>query len=480
MPRSLLHLLMIALALAGHGAIATADPGTLLTIEGRRPDRAVVTWDDAPPPEVIPPTAMQAALAGVVADMSGRPFSDLFACFPLNPPVTVIPEDAQRWWVLHLARRDRAKRLEILRTPDSRFYARELDLELEQPRAAELDRVRFAELSADWPDYRGGFDLPVAPDHEAFELKPPLLASPILLDDDALKQRMYRRSRARVEGTARDLAASHLYARLPRRYDPRQPAGLLVWVSPVPAGIPPRVFDEALDEFNIIVVGADDSGNDRPSVDRFQLALDAVATCTSRYHVDPERIYITGLSGGGRIASMMWGCFPDVFDGAVAIVGLNSYKSAPAGGARHWPADYEKPSPTFMRLLREHRLAAITGEQDFNYENTLSKARGIEHDGFSVLVFEYEDMGHTLPTEARFTEALGWVDEPARRRRAEESARAARLLEECSERRGDALADNPGHRKELAAVIEAGPWSDAAWEAVARLNRTGDDDASEP
>jgi poly(3-hydroxybutyrate) depolymerase len=56
-----------------------------------------------------------------------------------------------------------------------------------------------------------------------------------------------------------------------------------------------------------------------------QLTLDAIATACDRYVIDPNRIYVTGVSGGGKIASHTWACAPEIIDGVVAIVGVGSY-----------------------------------------------------------------------------------------------------------------------------------------------------------
>ncbi len=469
MLRPLLLILLTIGCFAGH---AHADPGSILSVRGKRPDAAVICRPDRPRPAAVPATSMQAALLGVLDDFSGRRYSELFACFPLNPPVTSLPEDAADIAVLHLARRDDSKRVRLLRTPDGRYYATEVDIELERARTAELNAIRFSAIEREWFAYRGDFEEPSHDAGTVFELKQPLSPGDFTLDATTLKERFYRRSRVSIDPMSRELEETHLYVRLPRDYHPRRPAGLLVWVSPTNDGTPPRVFDDALDEFNVIVVGAADSGNNQHSPNRYQLALDGVANCTRRFHVDPERIYITGLSGGGRVSSMLWGAFPDVFRGCIPIVGLNSYKDAPAGGARHWPADYQKPTPRLMRLLRDSRLAPMTGPTDFNHANTMSKAKGLERDGMDVRVFEYADMGHTLPTAERFVESLRWIDEPARERRAKEAALADRMLERILEVRGQTPPDNPGHRRQLEEVIESGPWSDAAWQALELIRET--------
>jgi poly(3-hydroxybutyrate) depolymerase len=208
-------------------------------------------------------------------------------------------------------------------------------------------------------------------------------------------------------------------------------------------------------------------------VERMQLALDAAATAVSRYHVDPLRIYATGMSGGGRVSSMLWGTFPEVFRGAVPIVGINTYQNIPAGGGRAWRAGFSKPTGERWAMLRGHRLAAITGSRDGNQAHTLAAISLMKADGLAVKEYDYPDLAHEYPSPERFLAALRWVDEPARDRRASESAAAAALLETFKKSDTGRL-DPRARRRALVEVTAAGPWSDAAWEAAELLGLVGE------
>ena len=76
---------------------------------------------------------------------------------------------------------------------------------------------------------------------------------------------------------------------------------------------------EALDELGLIAVGVERAGNRRVFSERAQLMLDVIETARRRFHVDPRRIYMTGMSGGGRVTSAFSVCFPDVIRGSVPI-----------------------------------------------------------------------------------------------------------------------------------------------------------------
>ncbi len=50
--------------------------------------------------------------------------------------------------------------------------------------------------------------------------------------------------------------------------------------------------------------------------------LDAVAWAKAKYPVDPKRVYLTGVSGGGHMTMLMVGCHPDIWTAASAWVGI--------------------------------------------------------------------------------------------------------------------------------------------------------------
>ena len=211
-------------------------------------------------------------------------------------------------------------------------------------------------------------------------------------------------------------------------------------------------------------------------LDKFQLVFDAVATARERYHIDAHRVYIAGMSGGGKVASILELCFPEAFAGAVPIVGLGTYSTLDESWGRLRTAYFTRPRESVLAQARQRRLALMGGPPDFNYKEMVERAALLEADGFNNLkFFDYPDMAHRMPTPARFAEALRWIDEPYRRTRDEQDALAASLLAAYLEGRDEATAQTDVDRAALRAVVESGPWSDAAWRALelSRRPRTG-------
>ena len=311
-----------------------------------------------------------------------------------------------------------------------------------------------------------------------FDLPQPYTPSPIALDRKTLADRMFRgRGQPRDwPEMDRDLAAETFSVRLPAGHNPRRPAGLLVWQSPSPDGTIPRPFHAAADALNFICIGAHNAGNFRgvdPSqttgadaADRFQLVLDAIATARTTWWIDPDRVYLTGLSGGGRITSMMWHCFPDVIKGGVAIVGLNSPHTVRIRDDFYSPPGYVRPAPNLRELTETQRLAAITGTEDFNGPETVVRVDHHLKDGKAIRLWNIPGMAHEFPTPETFLEAMTWVDDPARDARDANLDAAREALHAYIDAFGPDAPTDAGARSELLAIIDLAPWTEPAFVAA--------------
>ncbi len=450
-------------------------------IDGDRPTRATITLTADPPAEPVCDAPMAQLIAGRLAVLERRALQPLLASAPINPqPVASI--DGERTLVyVHLERGEARRTVEVVRTPRGDLIARDPADPTRPDARAKLIEGRFEALMADWPAYRGGFDergddgdddAPQPPAHPpahpigAHQIEPPLEPSPHFLDEATINDRFYRGMRIKFDPAGRDLRDETMNVRLPAGYSPRTPAPLLVWISPTDNAIPPQSIDPVLDELGMILIGVNNTGNQRPIFDRMQLALDAVATARTRWHVDPQRVYVSGWSGGGRTSAMLWGTFSDVFTGAAPIVGLNSFYETKAGPGKVWPRAYAKPRGEALRRLREQRLAIVTGTRDFNDENTQAQARMMTRDRLAVRVFEY-DMGHEVPNPQRLREVIAWMDEPARERRSQQAFEAGGVLSEyLASYPPDAPPSDQRGREMLERIVEMAPWSKAAWSAV--------------
>ena len=449
------------------GIAAAAPPDAVFRVDGQRPTAAVITvgesWDESMPLD----TPMGRLAAGVLERYDTRSIAKLLRCATRQP----MPADAQarRIAVVHLeGRRPGSRRqVELMRLSDGSWGAR-----VPVGAGIILDTDRFEAVTSSWPVYRGGFG--DAPDPEtrgaSVALKKPYAAGAITLDARTQKQRLYRGMPIRTVAPDRVLDDETMHVRLPADYDPRKPAGLLVWSSPSARGSIPRVFGAVLDELNLVCIGSDNTGNDRDVPDKFQMVFDAVATARQRFHIDDRRIYITGMSGGGKVTSILAMCFPDVFAGAIAIVGFGCYSTLDDSWAEHRNAYFAEPRGRLLNLARSHRMALVGGPPDFNYAEMSERAARLEADGFrNIRFFSYPDMAHVMPTAERFAEAMRWVDEPWQQGREQERSQAASLLGAYLASHEEPAPVDDEDRAALIKVTEVGPWTDAAWRALKLL-----------
>jgi tetratricopeptide (TPR) repeat protein len=216
-----------------------------------------------------------------------------------------------------------------------------------------------------------------------------------------------------------DLAAESFEVFVPDTYDPDKPSGLLVWISPANSGSLARPGNlEVLSEENLIWIGANNSGNDRWHWYRTGLALDAAHNMQRLYNIDPERIYIAGYSGGGRVASSLSFLYPEVFRGGAYFFGCNYFRkvNVPEKTGAYWRAGFPSPADgDLARLKKEHRFVLVTGEHDFNRDETAAYFDEYKRDRFrNVTYIEIPEADHGFGVEGEWLQqVVKALDEPS-------------------------------------------------------------------
>jgi acetyl esterase/lipase len=192
---------------------------------------------------------------------------------------------------------------------------------------------------------------------------------------------------------------------IPSGYKPEQEYPLILYVSPGD-GDGWSHWRQLCQSRGAFLVAPHNAGNDggveRPM--RFRVVLDALDDVRRRFHIDPDRTYISGISGGGNVASRIAFALPELFGGAMPIVG--------AWGLRRQPS---------LRLRAAERLSVgvLTGEDDFNRpEMELEFFPVIRENGTRSVLRVYPGMGHGCPTPEQLEEVYDWLEEglPARRK----------------------------------------------------------------
>src|SRR5262249_42619327 len=148
---------------------------------------------------------------------------------------------------------------------------------------------------------------------------------------------------------------------------------------------------------------------------RVGLALDAVQNVKSRLNIDVNRIYVSGISGGAKIASLLAVAYPDSFSGGFPICGVIYFRNIPVSSkpGSLWPAAFLRPTPKlFEKAQKQNRYVLITGEKDFNRDPIKDMyEQGFVKDHFAhVEYLEVPGMSHGIPETMFIEQALDSLD----------------------------------------------------------------------
>jgi predicted esterase len=192
------------------------------------------------------------------------------------------------------------------------------------------------------------------------------------------------------------------------------PHGLLVWISPGRSDLP-RDWFAVLERHKLIWICPNNAGNGRHFLARIGLALDAVHNAKATQPIDPKRIYVSGFSGGGRVASLVALTYPDVVTGAVPMMGVNFYRPLPAGGDnKYFRPGAARPIDPILNQARRVPMVLMTGERDMNQPQTKATFEALQKDRFAqVSYIEVPGIGHDMPAVEWLDKALVTLDAAA-------------------------------------------------------------------
>jgi len=146
------------------------------------------------------------------------------------------------------------------------------------------------------------------------------------------------------------------------------------------------------------------AGNSCPGPRRVRIVLDVLEHLRRTVGIDPDRTYLAGFSGGGRIAQQIAAALPEYFGGVMPICAAELPRS------ESWLRD---------RIAARLSLALITGETDFN-QGEVARWKGsvLTEVGIRTRVWVVPGMGHGVPDEKTLAAAYAWLEEGLADRRA--------------------------------------------------------------
>jgi len=202
---------------------------------------------------------------------------------------------------------------------------------------------------------------------------------------------------------------------LPSAYSPDRPWNVLIAFHPAARGrAMVEKYRAAGEQYGYIVAGSNTSRNG-PMATAAAAVRAMSADLGRRFAIDAARVYLTGLSGGARVAMQV-------------ALGKNNIAGVIASSAGY-PDSRPRSSLPFA-------VFSTAGTDDFNYIEMRQLDRKLTSPHY-LAVFAG---GHTLPPDAVALEAIEWMELQAMKasRRPRDEALIDRLLEKRRKRIADA------------------------------------------
>ena len=213
-----------------------------------------------------------------------------------------------------------------------------------------------------------------------------------------------------------DLGKESFRVVVPKSNQPDVPHGLFIWINAGNRPAVPNDWLSVLAKRRLIFAGAHNSGNRRNIFDRIRLAVDLNHNLRGILNVDDRRVYVSGFSGGGRVASMVGVSYADMFSGAVCWMGANFYRAVKSPTGKWYRQGYIPDAEVLGIAKRNCRYVLVTGDKDFNLDNTLA----VFHEGFRKGLFQHSELlqipehGHRLPAGNWLARALDLLEQAAK------------------------------------------------------------------
>lgn len=174
-----------------------------------------------------------------------------------------------------------------------------------------------------------------------------------------------------------------------------------------------------------------DAGNNTPMPRRVRIILDVLDEIRREYPIDPDRTYLAGFSGGGRVACAIGFALPELFGGVMPIC---------AGG------EMRQESWLRHRAIDRLSLGFVTGTGDFNL-GEVSRFCGpmLDEIGIRTKVTVVPNLGHGIPDAKALGSVIEWLDQGVAARRLLAEKRPASRIN----------ADQAPSREELAKELFA-------------------------
>lgn len=214
---------------------------------------------------------------------------------------------------------------------------------------------------------------------------------------------------------------------VPPAYTPAKPAAVVLFIAPGDAPGGWKAWQEVCQKNGVIFASPFGGGNNCPTPRRVRIVLDVLDDIRRTYKTDPDRTYLAGFSGGGRIAAAIAFSLPELVGGVVPACATGELRAEP-----------------WLRLRAIDRLsvALLTGDGDFN-RGEVERFRGpmLTEVGVRTKVWVFPKLGHAQPSGKDLVEVYKWLDEgAAARKKSSDRWPASRMAAQAGLTREEASA----------------------------------------
>lgn len=221
-----------------------------------------------------------------------------------------------------------------------------------------------------------------------------------------------------------DLTKQRYTIREPYGYsrDPQARFGLYVFASPQDEDEGISVLEGTLDSRMLFYLGCEGVGNNHPRSERMGAVILGIFRMQELFpNIDPERVYVGGMSGGGRTVSTLAELRPDVVRGVVGWVGASLPTAIPGWSCTgnqygvsddNYEVSIDRLEPQYRVFSGGPRIALITTHDDFRRTELVGIYRygHMNHGNHIRLIVR--PGGHNTYRPESLDDALRFIDEP--------------------------------------------------------------------